>query len=92
MSQVDMRVIRVRTASGSLYELNPEKLTWKRAETGVDYDPANPLRTEEGKLIEWPEIKVGVGMALLCPPITAGTTFRLVYTSDVVEVLAEGRA
>lgn len=82
-----MSEIRVHTESGSIYILNQKELTWDRERMRPDGFSLFPVRTKGGKLNSFPEkINIGEPLVLLGPPLTPGTTVRMIETSPIVKV------
>lgn len=81
----------VRTETGSLYLIDGENvtkgggqvLTWERLE---ETEKSGPLRTDGGEMLDYPYIKLGKPMILLCPPIIDSALGRIIMTTPVVEV------
>jgi len=78
--------LRITTESGSIYFLNKNTMTWDRVIASAHSDPAYPVRTRGGPLLEWPQVVVGQPVDIMGPPIQAGATFRLVRTTPVLKV------
>lgn len=72
--------LEVKTKAGSFYILDQEAMTWQRESASYR------LRSRDGKLLEWPNVKVGFPMELWCPPFRKGAAIRLIFTTPVVEV------
>ena len=71
------------TETGSIYEIDHEKQTWRRKEQGQDVGP-NPLRTPEGSYHLISPIVNGERVNILCDPLVEGAHGRLISTSPVV--------
>lgn len=82
-------LVKVMTISGSVYILDPEKMTWARQRVIPDLPSPNPMRTADGTINEWPSLRIGESMTLMCPPIVEGAAGRAIITSPVVEVELE---
>jgi uncharacterized protein YlxW (UPF0749 family) len=80
--------MKVKTVNGSVYDLNTEKKIWKRIEKS---EASGAVRRET----EWiPYISfhgnVGQGLIIVMDPLpesAVGTINRVIYTSDIAEVL-----
>jgi hypothetical protein len=83
---LDADYVKVLTASGSAYILDPKKMTWRRERIIPDGPSPNPMRTQEGTIDKWPELRQGESMILICPPLVEGTDGRAIITSPVAEV------
>ena len=75
-------MIVVNTENGSRYLIDTKNKTWKRVVAGK-LESDNPLRTKFGTYITI-DIELGYSMNIVCPPITEGTSFRLISTSPIV--------
>lgn len=71
----------VKTETGSIYVLNREKMSWRRAAASK-----HPVRTDDGQLVEWPIMNVGQPLVLLGPPIAQDADLRVIRTSNITEV------
>ena len=78
---------RITTETGSLYELDSEKMTWERLTEGVN-SIDNTVRQPHGDLKVFPKMIVGESLVLLGTPLQEGFTHRLITTSPVKIVLA----
>jgi hypothetical protein len=78
------RRLRFQTETGSVYEIVADAtgMRWHRT-PGLG---SGVLRSEEGVLVAWPDVRLGSGCVLLCEPY-APPFPRLVVTSIVVGVL-----
>ena len=84
------QLVRFRTETGSVYELRRTagSMVWRRASATL---ASGELRSDNGALVDWPEVVVGGRCYLLCEPINPPFP-RLVSTSFVVAILdAAGR-
>lgn len=75
-------VTRFQTETGSAYEVDLERMTWRRTPTfgsGV-------LRGESGPLLALGLDEVGRSAILLCPPFRVGGPLRTIMTSTVVAI------
>ena len=80
----------VITESGSSYVLERDTMTWGRFRGTPDRESLfAPVRTKEGKMLKFPEVKVGESMTILCPPLVEGTIGRMISTSFVVEIILD---
>jgi hypothetical protein len=79
-------MIRFRTESGSLYEIDTAAKTWARLEE-PNREGSYPLRTTSGTYYSINEIEVGFPAQWLSEPIDTTKDVRLVETSRVVEIL-----
>lgn len=70
--------IKFKTASGSEYLIDKDTMEWSRLGD-------ENVRTKVGSLVTWPEITVGEGAILLCPPLVHGDV-RLIETTPVVSM------
>ena len=78
--------MRFQTENGSIYDLDQEKMTWKRLFASSRSDS---IRAEQGELLFWPKIKVGQ-TALLEDKNVKGPTYlgHIVETSKVMEIFS----
>jgi len=75
--------MRFRTETGSIYDLDQEKMTWRR----LGRSPASgQIRNEHGQLLIWPNIIVGKQAILEDDTIKAGYDRHYVATSRVTEI------
>jgi hypothetical protein len=81
-----MSLIRFRTESGSLYEIDTDKKTWDRLEK-PNREGSYPLRTTSGTYYSLNVIEVGFPAQWLSEPIDPTKDFRLVETSLVTEII-----
>jgi hypothetical protein len=79
-------LVKVMTVSGSVYILNSDEMTWRRQRAIPDLPSSNPMRTADGTLNKWPDLRIGESMVLICPPIVEGAAGRAIITSPVAEV------
>lgn len=81
----------VKTETGSVYHINTTDKTWEQTEQGGDVPlvSAAPLRSTSGSYVKVSDPSVGLGLLIQCPPLIQGTAGRLIYTSDVVEIIKE---
>jgi hypothetical protein len=79
-------MIRFRTETGSLYEIDTDKKTWARLEEPKT-EGSYPLRTKSGTYYRINDIEVGFPAQWLSEPIDPTKDVRLVETSRVVEIL-----
>jgi hypothetical protein len=79
-------IVRFRTESGSLYEIDSIQKTWARLEEPT-IEGSYPLRTKSGNYYSLNVIEVGFPAQWLSEPIDPTKDFRLVETSRVVEIL-----
>lgn len=77
-------MIVVNTENGSRYLIDTKSKTWKRVVAGK-LESNNPLRTKFG-MYTTIDIELGHPMNITCPPITEGTSFRLISTSPIVGI------
>ena len=76
-------MITVTTESGSVYEIDDSKKTWKRFK-GED---AADIRSESGEFLERSETVIGLRMTLICPPFFEDDICpRAIITTRVVKV------
>lgn len=81
-SQPPERIMTLRTATGSTYEIDCTALTWRRVPTlgsGV-------LRSESGPLVAVRPVEIGSPALLVCPPFRPGGPTRAIVTSPVVAI------
>jgi hypothetical protein len=79
-------MIRFRTETGSLYEIDMDKKTWARLEEPT-IEGSYPLRTTSGTYYSINGIEVGFPAQWLSEPVDPTKDYRLVETSRVVEIL-----
>lgn len=75
-------MIIVNTESGSRYQIDTKNKTWARVLAGK-LESGNPLRTKFGTYTNI-DIELGHRMVITCPPVTEGTSFRLITTSPII--------
>ena len=78
--------VRFQTETGSIYELARAasgETTWQRLSATL---ASGPLRTDGGRLLEWPEVIIGARCVLQCEPLNPPAP-RIVATSFVVTFL-----
>lgn len=79
-----MKII-FRTKSGSTYVLDLEAQTWARVSKT---EKSGPCRTEEGPMLDF--YLVAEQRAVIhCPPVTEGSSGRMIVTSPVVSIESE---
>ena len=75
--------MRFKTETGSIYDLDQEKMTWRR----LGRSPSSgQIRNEHGELTLWPIIVVGHSAMLEDKTIKAGYDRHYVATSRVTEI------
>jgi hypothetical protein len=74
--------LRLKTETGSTYEIDLDALTWSRTPTPA----SGVLRTERGQVTSVQIPGIGEPAVILGPPITADSDFRLIVTSHVVDI------
>jgi hypothetical protein len=74
-------ILRFRTINGTVYELNRPEMTWKRISRTHS---SGITRKDFGRLINWPDIKIGHPAMLFDTDVKVGFTHHMVYTSEVV--------
>lgn len=81
----------VKTKTGSVYHINTTYKMWEQIEQGNDVPIVSsaPLRTTHGSYVKVSDPSLGLGLLIQCPPLVEGTIGRLIYTSDVVEIIKE---
>jgi len=77
--------MRFQTENGSIYDLDQEKMTWKRLFASSQ---SGSIRAEQGELLFWPEIKVGQTALLEDTQIRRGWNGHIVETSKVTEIFS----
>jgi hypothetical protein len=77
----------VETQSGSIYELDNVKMTWRRSfeNTGL----SGVLRSDGGEMSSFPAIKLDKPMVIQCPPIVSHAIGRAIVTTPVVQISHE---
>jgi hypothetical protein len=76
-------MIRFKTITGSVYEIDTENLRWAR----LSYtENSGYVRGENGPLLAIPEVKLGHSVIMNCPPVDDKYVGRLIITSAVMEV------
>ncbi len=75
--------MKFRTETGSIYDLDQEKMTWKRLSTT---DNSGQIRNEHGHLLVWPLLVIGHSAQLEDDTIKAGYDKHMVATSRVTEI------
>ena len=68
----------------SSYVLDDVKKTWERRATTPN---SGHLRTESGLYDTITALEIGQPMKLLCPPIAAHAIARLIWTTDVQQIV-----
>lgn len=82
-----MKPFRFRTASGSLYEINPIAKTWARLEFDSAVSPF--VRTKDGEYKSISEVAIGKPVHLIGESLTSGGLFRLIETTPVTEIITQ---
>lgn len=77
-------MVSVKTLSGSIYQLDREKMRWVRV---VSDSLSGSLRTNDGELLVWPEIAIGKPLVLLGPPVIDEADARAIVTSLITEII-----
>ncbi len=75
-------MILITTETGSKYLLDMENKTWERVRSTLE---SGYLRTPKGPFLSAEYEKNG-HLALTCPPIRDGSTFRYIQTSRIVKI------
>lgn len=73
----------VNTSTGSVYRIDPETQTWERVCVG---EKSGHLRTESGVFESITGPVIGDSMVLVCPPLSAAVSGRLIQTSAVTSI------
>jgi len=84
-----MKVI-IETESGSTYHLDSQAMTWEKVKyipRAATPDDPEPVRTGQGKLIEWPRFEVRQPLILLGPSLTPGGDYRQILTTLVTRII-----
>jgi hypothetical protein len=76
-------MIRFKTRTGSIYEIDSEHLRWARV---TETEKSGYVRGDNGALLEIPEIQLGYPAILNCEPYHDKADGRLIITSAVMEV------
>jgi hypothetical protein len=75
-------VLEITTVSRSIYVIDTEAQTWTRWASRW----ARPFRTFEGVYIWLSEIRVGVPLFMILPPITTTASYRTITSTPVMNV------
>jgi hypothetical protein len=77
----------VETQSGSIYELDNVKMTWRRSfeNTGL----SGVLRSDGGEMSSFPAIKLDKPMTIQGPPFASHAVARFIVTTPVVRISHE---
>lgn len=76
-------MITFKTETGSVYEIDLEKRTWKRV---LATEQSGHIRTINGKYNEISPIVVGRTVRMIMPPYDKGYDYREIETSLVTEI------
>lgn len=79
-------MLRIKTESGSLYEIDQEKKTWSRPVHALS---SNQVRTEGGRYISLTPPRVGQVLRMYCPPLNPVSHVRVIITTPIVEIEGE---
>lgn len=78
-------MIRFRTRTGSIYQIEPKEKRWDRI---VESSESGPLRSRSGKYNTVSKVQVGKTVVLVCPPFNPEVDIpRVIETSEVEEIL-----
>lgn len=80
-------MIRFETANSSLYELDEEAGTWRRARAGVYANPDAPLRSEADAMTGHSLVAVGYPVRIYGSSLRADRDYREIETTPVARVL-----
>lgn len=76
-------MITFKTETGSVYEVDLQKKTWKRI---LATDQSGHIRTINGQFEEISPIVIGKSVQMIMPPFEKGYDFRMIETSRVKSV------
>jgi hypothetical protein len=76
--------MKFKTESGSVYEVDTDKMTWRRESTT---DRSGTIRNEHGDLLFAPDIVIGEPCELQDTSVLPGHGLHFVVTSRVTEIL-----
>lgn len=76
--------MKFRTKSGSIYELSKTTMTWTRTNAT---ELSGKIRSETGRLIDWPDVRVGERAVLVDDSVMPGFDGHAVFTTEVAEIL-----
>lgn len=76
--------IKFKTRTGSIYSYDPQTKEWARLSSTAD---SGEIRTESGICIDDASVDVGLSTLFVMEPLIPDTSFRMVRTSTVVEIL-----
>lgn len=77
----------VTTKNKTMYSIDLTEKTWMKIAEGEHDRGDYPLRTNKGEFISVDPIEIGFPLTLYCPPITIGSTVRLITTSPIIDIL-----
>jgi hypothetical protein len=76
-------MIRFKTITGSVYEIDTEHMRWARV---TETENSGYVRGETGLLVDIPEVNLGCSVIMICPPVDDRYVGRLIITGAVMEV------